>query len=765
MTGVASNLGGLGEEFAKSARKASTFSAVKSLFANTGIALGKLRPAIQPITDAFAALISATAPFLPRIAAGFANIATKAANFVTTASKSGRVASFFQGAIDTLKTLGRILGNIGSIFGSVFKQAGVSGAGLLENIENLTGRFAAFLKTAQGSDVIAKVFATLGKLGDAFKTGLVVVLPIVGSAFVSLVGVLGRLAPTVGDLIVKLGELVGWFTKHKEVTIALAGAIGLAYAAIKTYNLYVKIAAVITPAWAIATGTAGAAATGASIGVRALGFAIRFAMGPVGIAIGVIAALTAVVVIAYKKNETFRNIVNGAWAAVKAAIKAVGDWFVNTLWPSLQRAYQQLSSGFITMKDKIAGAWNAVRGAIKTVGDWFSNTLLPSLKRAYDSLSSGFITMKDKVVGAWNGARDGIKSAFVSIRDNVFSPIANLITKTIPDAFRTGVAGIGKAWNAIKGLAAEPIKFVVETVINKAMIGTFNKVSGFFGGPHVDNVPLPAGIGDGPGHGAARPPAGPRTGDGFGDMASIITDPAKWIKGKVTGTIDRIGNHPFAKMLKGMSGKLLSSLIDKAKSLVSLPDASSGAMIRGIGMGTNGLQAGISGVLNALRAVFGVVPLISGFRPGATTLSGRTSYHASGRAIDIAPVRRWAEFIRAIYGPRLKELITPYQDLNMHNGKPHRYTGAVWNQHNFAGGNAHIHAALDDGGIRMLKPGYNVVPNWTGKLEPIAGPNAMAAMAGGGDIVLHFHGPVSSKQGAEDMVVAAIESARRKRRI
>jgi hypothetical protein len=358
-----------------------------------------------------------------------------------------------------------------------------------------------------------------------------------------------------------------------------------------------------------------------------------------------------------------------------------------------------------------------------------------------------------------------VNSAYVWLKSNVFSPIANLVTKTIPDAFRTGVAGIGKAWSAVKDLAAKPIKFVVDTVINKALIGTFNKVSGFFGGPKVDNVPLPAGIGDGPGHGAASPPAGPRTGDGFGDMASIVTDPAKWIKSKVMGTIGKIGDHPFAKMLKGMSGKLLTSLIDKAKSLVTLPDASSGAMIRGLGTGQGGLQGGISGVLNSLRAVFGAVPLISGFRPGATTLSGRTSYHASGRAIDIAPVRAWAQFIRAMYGPRLKELITPWQDLNMNNGRPRHYTGAVWNQHNFAGGNAHIHAALDDGGIRMLKPGYNVVPNWTGKLEPIAGPNAMAAMAGGGDIVLHFHGPVASKQGAEDMVVAAIESARRKRRI
>ena len=46
-----------------------------------------------------------------------------------------------------------------------------------------------------------------------------------------------------------------------------------------------------------------------------------------------------------------------------------------------------------------------------------------------------------------------------------------------------------------------------------------------------------------------------------------------------------------------------------------------------------------------------------------------------------------------------RELITPWQQFNLHNGKPHRYTGAVWNQHNFAGGNAHDHWAARLGGV------------------------------------------------------------------
>lgn len=115
----------------------------------------------------------------------------------------------------------------------------------------------------------------------------------------------------------------------------------------------------------------------------------------------------------------------------------------------------------------------------------------------------------------------------------------------------------------------------------------------------------------------------------------------------------------------------------------------------GGGAGGNGWRWQMS----VLRNQFPGLPLISGPRPGARTLSGNRSYHASGRAVDLPPRRDVAQWIRSNYGARTKELITPWNELNIHNGKPHRYTGAVWNQHNFAGGNAHDHWAFKDGGM------------------------------------------------------------------
>jgi hypothetical protein len=117
------------------------------------------------------------------------------------------------------------------------------------------------------------------------------------------------------------------------------------------------------------------------------------------------------------------------------------------------------------------------------------------------------------------------------------------------------------------------------------------------------------------------------------------------------------------------------------------------------GLGGGNGPGGYKWQMAALRAVFPGLELISGFRPGSRTLSGNRSYHAAGRAVDLAPRRDVAKWIYENYGKQTKELITPFPEYNLHNGKPHRYTGAIWNQHNFAGGNAHDHWAYKDGGL------------------------------------------------------------------
>jgi TP901 family phage tail tape measure protein len=100
-----------------------------------------------------------------------------------------------------------------------------------------------------------------------------------------------------------------------------------------------------------------------------------------------------------------------------------------------------------------------------------------------------------------------------------------------------------------------------------------------------------------------------------------------------------------------------------------------------------------------VHAAFPGMPVYSDYRPGAITITGNRSYHGFGRAVDFAPSKPLAQWINAHYMRATKELITPWQSLNIHNGSRHTYSALVEGQHNFAGGNAHDHWAMANGGV------------------------------------------------------------------
>lgn len=164
--------------------------------------------------------------------------------------------------------------------------------------------------------------------------------------------------------------------------------------------------------------------------------------------------------------------------------------------------------------------------------------------------------------------------------------------------------------------------------------------------------------------------------------------------------------------------------------------------------------------------------VLSDFRPGAVTLSGNRSYHAVGRAVDWPPSKPLAEWFNLHFMRQIKELITPWNSLNIHNGARHTYTGAVFRQHNFAGGNAHDHVAFRHGGT-VTEPvfgvgasgrTYSFGENWMPERVTPAGRSG----SGGGDtfhLSAVFTGPVGSRAELENWLTAAVDNLRLRGRV
>lgn len=401
--------------------------------------------------------------------------------------------------------------------------------------------------------------------------------------------------------------------------------------------------------------------------------------------------------------------------------------------------------------------------------------LFSNIKGSWREIVTAFNWVKDKITAAVNW----IKNVFISWRDRVSSVITTIRTtfnnfvdffgrvrdkiSGVLDKVKTGfsnsVTAIKKAWDGLKKAASDPVRFLVDTVYNNGIRNLWNTIAGKFG---MGNLSLPvikpfARGGSVPGKGNKDTvPAMLTPGEGIltvkemaalggpGGFNQFRAALAQFHNGGIVGG-DGIGDRlrGFGKSLlnkgkdiiQGIAGPVVSKLIAGLRPIVGgIPGNGLGTLLRGgankaldgllafVKRKDSEIPAGGAGMgYRAMQALIGKVfpslGMISGFRPGATTLSGNRSYHALGRAVDYPAVKALAQWIYRSFGSRSKEIITPWQEFNVHNGKRHNYTGAVWNQHNFAGGNAHVHWAMD--GVTDLAPGLNIGMNRTGKTERV----------------------------------------------
>lgn len=145
-------------------------------------------------------------------------------------------------------------------------------------------------------------------------------------------------------------------------------------------------------------------------GVKALGRAETYATGakkasaaaqrilnavmranPLGLVITAITLLVGAFILAYKKSETFRRIVNGAFDAVKSAATTLKTWVVDKFqaivtWISeipgkiSGLAGKMLRAG----KDFIGGMWDGIVSAAKNAGGFIGN-LVDAIKTAINN--------------------------------------------------------------------------------------------------------------------------------------------------------------------------------------------------------------------------------------------------------------------------------------------------------------------------------------------------------------------------------------------
>lgn len=174
-------------------------------------------------------------------------------------------------------------------------------------------------------------------------------------------------------------------------------------------------------------------ATGA---MKALNF--TFLTNPVFLIVAAIVALVAVIVIAYKKSDKFRKIVDTVWAAIKKAVSVA----INFITTKIPKVWDKAKEIFGKVKDYIGKK-------VTEVKEFFTSLPGRITKAFRDANTLLFNKGKDIIFGLW----DGIKS----LGSWLFNKVTSFVTDNIPGpiARALGIASPSKVMKKYGKYTAE----------------------------------------------------------------------------------------------------------------------------------------------------------------------------------------------------------------------------------------------------------------------------------------------------------------------
>ncbi|MBL1100150.1 hypothetical protein [Streptomyces coffeae] len=358
--------------------------------------------------------------------------------FLDDVARGVKSAGFKQWAADMSAAAGPALYN----FLTVIKNLAIGFAGLLQ----------AFLPTSDGVEGglvrMSEAFANWGqslKDSDGFaafmdtaREGAQLFGTLAGAALQVFVA----LSPLIG-VTAQLATLLAGVINAIPPSVLSVIAVGITSIALgmKLWAMYGAIVTAVTRGWAIAQGILNTV----------------MAMNPIALVVLAIAALVAIIVVAWQKSEAFRNVVMAVWGAIKSfisgavsGIMAAIGWFSNIP--------EMVSGWFGAAKDWAVAKWNALLtwlkafpgravGAISSLGGRLSSTASSAGSRMVSAITA-------KISSAISWIR-GMPGRAVSALGNLGSKLYNGGRSLISGFINGIVSKAGDLYNKAKSLVGK----------------------------------------------------------------------------------------------------------------------------------------------------------------------------------------------------------------------------------------------------------------------------------------------------------------------
>lgn len=391
---VARSLGQTARATVEWGTSSKSIEGLRAILAGVNAFLQRVKASIGPVIQAFIGLGAQAAQFGGVVGGKVADALAALARWLSQID----VASLFAKAAPIVQSLASFFGDLMGIAGQLFGMFSTDGANAAGILAELASKLNEFLQSAEGQAALSALGEALKAISTAGGEIFLALLQALAPAIVALapglttlatqisgalVPAINTLSPLLSGLATFLSENMSWLGPLAGVVVTLAAgykayaAAAAAVAAVQTVlntSIGLSIATWIGSTAAIVANrvamVAAAVASGvvrvATLAWTAVQWLLNAALtaNPIGLVVVAIAALVAGIIYAYRNSETFRNIIQAVWAAIKVAIAATVNWITGTVWPSLQRAWDQLASGARTLWSWITTAWNGIKTVI-----------------------------------------------------------------------------------------------------------------------------------------------------------------------------------------------------------------------------------------------------------------------------------------------------------------------------------------------------------------------------------------------------------------
>lgn len=220
-----------------------------------------------------------------------------------------------------------------------------------------------------------------------------------------------KITAVTGSITGRISEVGNALTTTKEL---IGGDDAWGAGAIDTLNNALGTATPLLEGMNAAAVLASAGANAIALGTKAAAAAQRLwnlamTANPIGLVVTAIAALAAGIIYAYNHSETFRKIVDAAWAAIKVAAEAVVKWFMDTAWPLLKRVWEGIGDGWSWLVTKAGEVWTGVKEKFTAIVDFVKgmpSAITNAAKGMWDGLKNGLVTVLNWIGDKWNAVAD-----------------------------------------------------------------------------------------------------------------------------------------------------------------------------------------------------------------------------------------------------------------------------------------------------------------------------------------------------------------------